>query len=110
MNFFKLYMGDYQRDTGALSIVEHGAYFLMLQYHYATEKPLPKGKELYRLLRCESKADRAAVDAVAIAFWVESDEGWTNHRAIEEMRKAEHQRTVNREIGKRGGRPKQTES
>lgn len=85
MNFFKLYMGDYQRDTGALSIAEHGAYFLMLQYHYATEKPLPTGKDLYRLLRCESKADRCAVDAVARQFWTEADGGLVNNRAQEEI-------------------------
>lgn len=110
MNFFKLYMGDYQRDTGALSIAEHGAYFLMLQYHYATEKPLPTGKDLYRLLRCESKSDRLAVDQVAKQFWVESDGGLVNRRATEEIGKADHQRTINREVGKRGGRPRQTES
>lgn len=85
MNFFKLYMGDYQRDTGALSIAEHGAYFLMLQYHYATEKPLPKGKDLYRLIRCESKADREAVDAVARLYWKETPEGLVNDRAEREI-------------------------
>lgn len=78
-------MGDYQRDTGALSIAEHGAYFLMLQYHYATEKPLPTGKDLYRLLRCESKADRCAVDAVARQFWTEADGGLVNNRAQQEI-------------------------
>lgn len=88
MNFFKLYMGDYQRDTGALSIAEHGAYFLMLQYHYATEKPLPKGKDLYRMLRCESKAERDAVDTVAGLYWTDTPEGWTNNRACKEMDEA----------------------
>lgn len=91
MNFFKLYMGDYQRDTGALSIAEHGAYFLMLQYHYATEKPLPKGKDLYRLLRCESKADREAVESVARQFWRETPEGLVNNRAEEEIAIAQEQ-------------------
>lgn len=110
MNFFKLYIGDYQRDTGTLSIAEHGAYFLMLQHHYATENELPKGKELYRLLRCESKADRESVDVVLSKFWIETETGYANNRALNEIRKAEHQRTVNQEIGKRGGRPKKTES
>lgn len=91
-------MGDYQRDTGALSITEHGVYFLMLQYHYATEKPLPKGRDLYRLLRCESKADRAAVDAVTAVFWVEAPEGWVNKRSLEEMTKASDQAETNRRI------------
>lgn len=109
MNFFKLYIGDYQRDTGTLSISEHGAYFLMLQHYYATETELPKGKELYRLLRCESKLDRDAVDTVLTKFWIETETGYSNNRAVTEIRKSEHQRTVNQEIGKRGGRPNRTE-
>lgn len=109
MNFFKLYIGDYQRDTGTLSIAEHGAYFLLLQHHYATESELPKGKELYRLLRCDSKTERDAVNTVIAKFWTETETGYTNNRAGTEIRKAEHQRTVNQEIGKRGGRPKRTE-
>ena len=85
MNFFKLYIGDYQRDTGTLSIAEHGAYFLLLQHYYATEAELPKGRELYRLLRCESKSDRDAVDAVLAKFWRETETGYTNDRAIKEI-------------------------
>jgi len=88
VNFFKLYMGDYQRDTGALSIAEHGAYFLMLQYHYATEKPLPIGKDLYRLIRCASKAERDAVDTVSKLYWIETSDGLINARAQKEMAEA----------------------
>ncbi|MFN7432797.1 MAG: YdaU family protein [Betaproteobacteria bacterium] len=110
MNFVKLYIGDYQRDTGHLSIAEHGAYLLMLQHAYATEKPLPTGKALHRLLRAESKADRDAIDSVVRQFWAESAAGLVNARADEEIRKADHQRTVNREVGKLGGRPRKTES
>jgi uncharacterized protein YdaU (DUF1376 family) len=110
VNFFKLYIGDYQRDTAALSLAEHGAYLLMLQHYYATERPLPTGRELYRLMRAETRLEREAVDSVARRFWRVTDDGLVNERADVELRKAEHQRTVNREIGKRGGRPKKTES
>jgi uncharacterized protein YdaU (DUF1376 family) len=109
MNFVKLYIGDYQRDTGHLSIAEHGAYLLMLQHYYATERPLPTGKALHRLLRAENRAEREAIDEVVRQFWSERDGGLVNGRADEEIRKAEHQRTVNRELGKRGGRPPRTE-
>ena len=47
--FYKHWMGDYQRDTGDLSLVEHGAFRLLLDHYYATEKPLPP--ELARLNR-----------------------------------------------------------
>jgi uncharacterized protein YdaU (DUF1376 family) len=109
VNFFKLYIGDYQRDTGTLTLAEHGAYMLMLQYLYATEQPLPTGRDLHRLLRAESKAERDAIDAIAAKFWTLTDAGLVNVRALEEIRKSEHQRTVNREIGKRGGRPRKSE-
>lgn len=110
MNFVKLYIGDYMRDTGTLTVAEHGAYVLMLLHHYATERPLPTGRELHRLLRAESKAEREAIDSVAVRFWIAGEAGLTNKRAAEEMHKAEHQREVNRIVGKLGGRPKRTET
>jgi uncharacterized protein YdaU (DUF1376 family) len=110
MNFVKLYIGDYQRDTGHLSIAEHGAYLLMLQHYYATERPLPTGKALHRLLRAETKTERDAIDSVVRQFWAESARGLVNGRADEEIRKAEHQRAVNREVGKLGGRRPKTDS
>lgn len=110
MNFFKLYIGDYQRDTGTLTLAEHGAYLLMLQQFYATEKPLPRGRELYRLLRCESAEERLAVDAVALKFWTETDGGLVSSRGLDEIAKYDHQRSINRKIGKLGGRPKKTDS
>ena len=106
MNFFKLYIGDYQRDTGTLTLAEHGAYLLMLQHLYATEKPLPIGRELHRLLRAETASDRKSIDTVASRFFFEADGGLVNGRALDEIRKGCAQREINREIGKRGGRPK----
>jgi uncharacterized protein YdaU (DUF1376 family) len=110
LNFVKLYIGDYMRDTGTLTVAEHGAYVLMLMHHYATERPLPTGRELHRLLRAESKVEREAIDSVAARFWIAGDAGLTNKRAAEEIQKAEHQRDVNRSVGKLGGRPKRTET
>lgn len=99
MNFYKHYIGDYQRDTGTLSLAEHGAYRLMLDELYATGSPLPNDrKELYRLLRCDSAADRKAVDKVASRFWAETDEGLVNRRALAEIQKAGAQAEVNRAI------------
>lgn len=50
VNFAKLYIGDYLRDTGTLTLAQHGAYMLMLLEFYATERPLPTGRRL-RLVR-----------------------------------------------------------
>jgi uncharacterized protein YdaU (DUF1376 family) len=110
VNFIRLYIGDYMRDTGTLTVAEHGAYFLMLLHHYATEQPLPQGRELYRLLRAETKVERAAIDAISAKFWTATPEGLSNDRAGKEMERAEHQRDVNRTVGKLGGRPKRTQT
>lgn len=110
MNFFKLYIGDYQRDTAHLSINEHGAYMLMLQHYYATEKPLPTGKALYRMLRADGPADREAIDSIATQFWTETAAGLVNERAHEEITKAETQADTNRRIAvEREGRRKEHE-
>lgn len=110
VNFYKHHLGDYAKKTAVLTIAEHGAYLLMLHHYYGTEAPLPTGRDLYRLLRAETKPERAAVDTIVRKFWIESDGGLINERAQEEIERASHQRDVNREIGKLGGRPRGTDS
>lgn len=100
MNFFKLYIGDYQRDTAHMTIAEHGAYMLMLQHYYATEKPLPSGKSLHRMLRAQDKTERDAIDAVVTQFWIETDAGIVNERADAEITKANTQAETNGRIAR----------
>jgi hypothetical protein len=70
MNFYKHFIGDYARATGHLSVIEHGAYRLMLDHFYGAGKPLPANrKALYRLLRAEAEAERRAVDSICFQFW-----------------------------------------
>jgi hypothetical protein len=70
VNFYKRYIGDYGRATGHLSLLEHGAYNLMLDHFYGSGRPLPANrKSLYRLLRAESEPERRAVDEVVLWFW-----------------------------------------
>lgn len=100
MNFFKLYIGDYQRDTAHLTMAEHGAFLLMLQHYYATEKPLPVGRALHRILRAETDEERNAIDSVAAQFWTLTDDGLINARADEEIGKAREQADTNRRIAR----------
>lgn len=70
MIFYKHFIGDYQRDTGHLTLTEHGAYRLMLDNFYGTSRPLPADrKALYRLLRAENSTERKAIDKMAVQFW-----------------------------------------
>jgi uncharacterized protein YdaU (DUF1376 family) len=70
MNFYKHFIGDYARATGHLSVIEHGAYRLMLDHFYGAGRPLPANrKALYRLIRAEAETDRRAVDSICVQFW-----------------------------------------
>lgn len=97
MIFYKHFIGDYQRKTAALSMVEHGAYRLMLDEFYSNGEPLPLDrKALYRLVRADGPAERKAVDTILTRFWHESPQGWVNARALEEITFAGTVSTTNR--------------
>lgn len=106
MNFFKLYIGDYLRDTGDLSPGQHGIYLLMLMKFYATETPLPIGEPLYRLLSLQTENERADADRIAARFFETTERGLISNRAVRELGAAVRQAEINRQTGKRGGRPR----
>lgn len=93
------------RDTGLLTLAEHGAYALMLDIHYSTEAPLPAGKDLYKLLRCDSPTERKAVDSIVKKFFFEVEGGICNKRVLKEVERAELIRERNKRNGEKGGRP-----
>lgn len=105
MNFYKRYPGDYLRDTPHLSLAEHGAFCLMLDYFYSNEKPLPKGRELYRLLRAFTAKERRQIDSVLDQFWTETDDGYVNEKALKIIAEMRKKSDASRENGAKGGRP-----
>lgn len=112
VNFYKHFIGDYARDTAHLTVTEHGAYRLMLDHYYATGKPLPADAVmLARICGAASKAEREAVARVADWFFPLNGDGCRhNKRADEELAIWESKAALNREIGKLGGRPKETKT
>jgi len=87
VNFYKHFLGDYARDTAHLSMLEHGAYRLMLDHYYATGKSLPNDNAaLYRICGAVSKPERDAVTRVAEAFFPVNGDGTRhNNRADKEI-------------------------
>ena len=86
MNYYRRYMGDYAKATARLGMLEHGAYALLLDYYYASEMPLPKEiREVYAIAKASSPAQRKAVSRVLNLFFHESDDGWHQSRADEEI-------------------------
>ena len=110
MNYYRRYVGDYMRDTASLSIAEHGAYNLLLDYAYATERPIPSDRdEVLRLLRAFTAEERKAVDKVLSRFWVLGEDGYRNPRVDEELAKASKLIEKQKANGALGGRPKKTQ-
>ena len=92
------YPGDYGRDTAHLSLVQHGAYRLLLDHYYATATPLPADvTALYRICRAFDEAERKAVDFVVAQFFELLADGYHNARADMELAKRaeQHERLSN---------------
>lgn len=105
MNFYKRYPGDYARDTGHLSLMEHGAYTLLLDRYYSTGAIPSDVREVYILCRAVSAADKRAVQKVLSEFFPQG----RNARADKEIaaweKQVEHNRS-NGHFGALGGRPR----
>lgn len=105
MNYYERHLGDYARDTAHLSMLEHGAYGLLLDRYYATEQGIP-ADQAHRISRARSKEEKAAVDAVLEEFFSLADGVWTHSRVDAEIAKARKKIEAARNNGKGGGRPK----
>jgi uncharacterized protein YdaU (DUF1376 family) len=105
-------MGDFAKKTAHLSMTEQGAYDRLLDHYYAMIRPLPAElSALFQIAKAMSGLERKAVGTVANEFFPIGPDGLRhNKRADEEIARHEAQAAKNREIGKLGGRPKQTEA
>ena len=88
MNYYKRHLGDYAKDTRHLSLAEHGAFCLLLDYYSATEKPIPDDR-CERIANAYADAERAAVRSVLREFFQETPEGWRNAKADEVIHEAQ---------------------
>jgi uncharacterized protein YdaU (DUF1376 family) len=105
--WYKFYLGDYITHTNHLSDAEDLAYRRLLDLYYISEKPIP--------LETESVARKIRLDlditeSVLGEFFDKGVDGHRNSRCDAEIAKYQHQVENNRTLGKRGGRPKKTES
>lgn len=110
MNYYQRHIGDYQRATGHLSLVEHGVYTLLLDRYYATEQPIP-ADQVYRLARARTDDERAAVDAVLAEFFQldSAANAWRNRRADAEIESSRTRIRAAQTNGRTGGRPRKTD-
>lgn len=107
MIWYKFYLGDYITHTNHLSDAEDLAYRRLLDLYYISEKPIPLDTEsVARKIRLDLDITESVLDE----FFDKGVDGYRNSRCDAEIAKYQHQVENNRQLGKRGGRPKKTES
>ena len=88
MNYYPFHIGDYARDTRHLTMLEHGAYRLLIDLYYLRESPLPLGlQDVCRLACARSDDEILAVKTVLQEFFVGHPDGWRHVRCDEEIAK-----------------------
>jgi uncharacterized protein YdaU (DUF1376 family) len=86
LNYYEHHLGDYAKDTAHLSMIEHGAYRILLDAYYTREVPLPTDRRAcYKLARAQSKEERAAVDYVLEEFFIIQETGIHHARCDAEI-------------------------
>lgn len=109
MKYFSKHIGDFASATRHLSLAEKGAYNELIDYYYATEKPLPADLDaLCRITGAFSEQEREAVRAVAEQFFEKVDGRLFQPRIEDQIVAYREQSEKNRLNGKNGGRPKKT--
>lgn len=107
MIWYKFHLGDYITHTTHLSDAEDLAYRRLLDLYYMSEKQIPINTEsVSRKIRL----DLDITESVLGEFFEKTETGYFNHRCDAEIAKYQAQVANNRQLGKRGGRPKKTES
>ena len=107
MIWYKFHLGDYITHTLHLADAEDLAYRRLLDLYYMSEKPIPLDTEA---VSRKIRLDRDITESVLSEFFEKTETGYRNARCDAEIAKYQHQVETNRSLGKRGGRPKKTES
>jgi uncharacterized protein YdaU (DUF1376 family) len=92
--WFPMYSSDFIGATAGHSLHERGIYALMLIFYYEVG-PFPLDPpRVYRIVGCETEADRHIVDYLLSHFFVKGRSGWIQKRA--ERVKEDMQRSSDR--------------
>jgi len=106
VNYYPHHIGDYAQATRHLTLLEHGAYRVLLDLYYSRETPLPADVATVQRLACaREKDERRAVETVLREFFQETADGWRHGRCDREIETARRKQDAARENGKKGGRP-----
>jgi len=112
-------MGKYARDTKHLTMLEHGAYNLLLDCYYSTgalpmlehcssnAELMPDHSRMYRVCSAMTKLEQDAVDVVLKMFFNLDKKGFYRHRKADEVIAEQTEKHTNRvKAGKAKGKEK----
>ncbi|KVC81414.1 hypothetical protein WI75_08690 [Burkholderia ubonensis] len=106
MKYYSKHIGDFATATRLLSLMERGAYNELMDYYYATEKPLPADLDaLCRIAGAFSEQERTAVDKVSRQFFEKVDGQLFQAKIEEQILSYNEESEKNRMNGGKGGRP-----
>jgi uncharacterized protein YdaU (DUF1376 family) len=110
MHYYKFNIADYRKDTGHLSTTEHGIFRQLIDWYYLDEQPIPLETQVVtRRLRLGFD-DVIFLENVLSDFFQKTAKGYVHKRIEFEIREYHEQAEKNKVNGKRGGRPKKTQS
>lgn len=119
MNYYHRYPGHYIAKTLHLSMEEDGAYTRLLDWMYLNERPVPHD-ERYAIARAMKASERKAVDKILASYFTKEEAtksdgesggfAYFNNRVDSEIAKNQPKIQAARENGRKGGRPRKTET
>lgn len=115
MHYFKLNIGDYHKRAGRLTMIQHGAYNLLIQACYDREK-FPTREEAHEWLWASSDEEIKAIDFVLSKLFTINGERYEHENIAEDIKAYKKRGEVNKQIAldreakKRKKRTKQHET
>ncbi len=97
MHYFKKNIGDYAKKTGRLTMLQHGAYTLLIDSCYDREK-FPTLAEAIEWTWASTKEEVEAVNFILSRFFVLQDGVYVQTRIQEEINEYHNKSTTNKRI------------
>lgn len=112
MHYYDFHIADYRKDTQHLSPIEHYIYRSLIDWYFLDEAPITENNPtVIRRLSLGSTPDAEVLINGVFADFFELKDGFWHHHRIDSMLADYRARTdVNRQNGKKGGRPPKKEA
>jgi uncharacterized protein YdaU (DUF1376 family) len=102
--WFAWYPADYATKTADLTIMEHGAYRLLLDHYYLSNgNVLANAKAIGRAIRAETRVEKTALKNILERYFTISGDKICHERADIELAKRAELRAKRAEHGSKGG-------